>query len=84
MVSNMEKTSKRKKRKPLIILVWVVFLFAAGLLSMALQRANIYENSKKDLINQAEIISRQFENIVDRRQDDKTEMVQRDNDNQEQ
>ena len=42
MVSNMEKTSKRKKRKPLII-----------------------ENSKKELINQAEIISRQFENIVD-------------------
>ena len=49
----------------MIILVWVVFIFTAGLLSMALQRANIYENSKKELINQAEIISRQFENIVD-------------------
>ena len=61
----MKKHSIKKKWKLLIILIWIVFLAAVSVGCIALQRANVYEKAKTELTDQAEIISRQFDSLVD-------------------
>lgn len=61
----MKKHSEKKKWMLLIILIWVVFLAIVCIGCSALQRANVYKKAKTDLIDQAEIISKQFPSLVD-------------------
>ena len=61
----MKKYSKMKKWKLLIIFFWILFLAAAGIGCMSMQRSTVFDKAKTELSNQAEIISRQFTDLVD-------------------
>ena len=61
----MKKSDRKKKWKILLIFIWILFLVAVSIGCISLQRSNVYEKSKKELLDQAEIISRQFADLVD-------------------
>ena len=56
--------NQKKKWKLLIIFIWILFLAAASIGCTMLQRARALENTKTELINQAEIVSSQFTELV--------------------
>ena len=61
----MKRTKKLKKWKILVVVIWIAALAAACIGCMSLQRANIYEKAKTELVDQATIISGQFTSLVD-------------------
>lgn len=61
----MKKYSIRKKWKLLIIFIWILFLTVASIGCISMQRSAVFEKVKTELTNQAEIISRQFPDLVD-------------------
>ena len=61
----MKKYSIRKKRKLLIIVIWILFLVVTGVGCISMQRSAVCEKAKTELTNQAEIISGQFADMVD-------------------
>jgi len=61
----MKKHSNMKKWKLLIIFSWILFLAAASLGCISLQRSSVLQKAKTELINQADTISRQFASLVD-------------------
>ena len=61
----MKKQSRMKKWKILIIFIWVLFLAAASIGCISLQRSSVVNKAQKELSNQADIISRQFAGLVE-------------------
>ena len=61
----MKKQNRQKKWKVLVFCIWILFLAAASIGCIVLQRAMVIEKAKTELTNQAEIISRQFTSLVD-------------------
>ena len=61
----MKQHNKMKKWKLLIIAIWILFLAAASIGCISLQRSIVFEKAKTELTNQAEIVSRQFTDLVD-------------------
>ena len=57
--------NRPKKWKLLVIYIWILLLVASSIGCISLQRANVYETAKTELIDQSEIISRQFASLVD-------------------
>ena len=61
----MNNHSKKNKWKFLIVFIWILCIAAAGIACISSQRSNVYEKTKTEMVNQAEIISSQFDNVVD-------------------
>ena len=61
----MKKQNQVKKWKLLMIAVWILFLVAASIGCISLQRSTVLQKAKTELTNQAETISRQFNSLVD-------------------
>jgi len=60
----MKEHNRIKKWKLLIIFIWVVFLAAASIGCVSLQRSSVVEKTKTELSDQAEILSGQFADMV--------------------
>ena len=61
----MKNTNKQKKWKPLIIVIWILFLAAASIGCFHLQKFRVNKAANTELLNQSEIISGQFTILVD-------------------
>ena len=61
----MKNTNKQKKWKPLIIVIWILFLAAASIGCFHLQKFRVNKAANTELLNQSEIVSGQFTNLVD-------------------
>ena len=61
----MSEKNRLRKWRALIICIWILFLAAASVGCYYLQKADVYRKARTELIDQGEIISRQFASLVD-------------------
>ena len=61
----MKTQNKVKKWKLLIITVWILFLVAASIGCISLQRSTVLQKVRTELTNQSEIISGEFNSLVE-------------------
>lgn len=61
----MKTQNKVRKWKLLIITVWILFLVAASIGCISLQRSTVLQKVRTELTNQSEIISGEFNSLVE-------------------